>query len=145
MGQYYTVQNFQVKKDKEGNVKKDHFQNTQLDVKFVESAETVYKAVKDVSTVKEGETKWFGRIEEGQYGPKFVREDPDGQAPATTAPQPTQAPQASNELLELVKDNNRMLKALVGEDSKTATEATNDASTDDEPPLSAYDEPDFGG
>lgn len=40
----------------------------------------------------------------------------------------------TDELLTLVKDNNRMLKLLTGE-----TETTNDV------PVEAYDEPDFGG
>lgn len=72
-----------------------------------------------------GYTNWR-KAKEGAYAPQ-------------TAPQPAQAPVASDELLTLVKDNNRMLKALVGE-----TESTNETG-DDLPPAEAYDEPDFGG
>lgn len=107
-----TVQSFTVMKDKEGNIKKDKFGNTQMMIKFAEHAETAYKAVKDPSTITEGKTM-YGRVEEGQYGFRFVA-DPYGDAPQS-APQPAQASLANNELLELAKDNNRMLKLLVGE------------------------------
>ena len=119
MGQL-TVQSFQVIKDKEGNTKKDKYGNTQMQIKFTEHPETAYKAVKDPSTITEGKTM-YGSVVEGQYGYRF-QADPYGDAPAQTAPQPVQAPQASNELLELVKDNNRMLKALVGETTNEVEE-----------------------
>lgn len=127
-----TVQSFTVMKDKEDNIKKDKFGNTYMMIKFQESPETAFKAVKDPSSITEGKVM-YGRVEEGQYGPRFVADPydqggmPQSGATSTSAPQPVQAPQATSELLELVKDNNRMLKALVGEE-------TNEA-----------EEPDFGG
>lgn len=119
MGQL-TVQSFQVIKDKEGNTKKDKYGNTQMQIKFTEHPETAYKAVKDPSTITEGKTM-YGSVVEGQYGYRF-QADPYGDAPAQTAPQPVQAPQASDELLDLVRDNNRMLKALVGETTNEVEE-----------------------
>jgi len=124
MGQL-TVQSFQVIKDKEGNTKKDKYGNTQMQIKFTEHPETAYKAVKDPSTITEGKTM-YGSVVEGQYGYRF-QADPYGDAPTNsvntgTVSQPAQAPQASNELLELVKDNNRMLKALVGETTNEVEE-----------------------
>lgn len=145
MGQM-TVQQFNIKTDEQGNPKKDNYGNTQMMIKFEESPETVYKAVKDPSTITAGKVM-YGTVVEGQYGFKFQADPYDrggtppqgtGHAPQT-APQPAQATVASDELLTLVKDNNRMLKALVGE-----TESTNETG-DDLPPAEAYDEPDFGG
>ena len=138
-----TVQQFNIKTDEQGNPKKDNYGNTQLMIKFDESPETVYKAVKDPDSVTKGKIM-YGSVVEGQYGFKF-QADPynqPGSAPSQpfssqTAPQPPQATVASDELLTLAKDNNRMLKALVGE-----TESTNETDT---PPVEAYDEPDFGG
>jgi len=96
-----------------------------MQIKFTEHPETAYKAVKDPSTITEGKTM-YGSVVEGQYGYRF-QADPYGDAPTNsvntgTVSQPAQAPQASNELLELVKDNNRMLKALVGETTNEVEE-----------------------
>lgn len=124
-----TVESFLAKTDEAGNPKKDNYGNTQMMIKFTEHPETVYKAVKDPSTITKGKVM-YGTVVEGQYGFKF-QADPynqPGTAP-TTAPQPAQQALGSNELLELVKDNNRMLKLLVGDSDSDTNEAT---------------EPDFG-
>lgn len=120
-----TVESFTVKTDEAGNPKKDNYGNTQMMIKFTENAETVYKAVKDPSSITVGKVM-YGQVVEGQYGFKFQADpyDRGGTPPQGTghAPQPAQAPQASDELLELVKDNNRMLKALVGETTNEVEE-----------------------
>ena len=126
-----TVESFLAKTDEAGNPKKDNYGNTQMMIKFTEHPETVYKAVKDPSTITKGKVM-YGTIVEGQYGFKF-QADPynqPGTAP-TTAPQPAQQGSIvleQSEILDLVKDNNRMLKLLVGDSD------TNEAT-----------EPDFGG
>lgn len=55
---------------------------------------------------------------------------------STSSPQPA----GGNELLELVKDNNRMLKLLTGEDTQDRAVTAN--GQDDLPPVDSY--PDFG-
>lgn len=124
-----TIQTFQIKTDEQGNPKKDNYGNTQMMIKFNESPETVYKAVKDPSTITEGKVM-YGQVQESQYGWKFVADPYNNGAPAPQQPssQPTSPPQ-SNELLELVKDNNRMLKLLVGEGV---------ATSEDMPPIDSY-------
>lgn len=118
-----TVESFTVKTDEAGNPKKDNYGNTQMMIKFTEHPETVYKAVKDPSTITKGKVM-YGSIVEGPYGFKFQADhyNQPGTAPQG-APQPVQQALGSNELLELVKDNNRMLKLLVGDsDTNEATE-----------------------
>ena len=111
-----TVQQFTIKKDDAGNPKKDNYGNTQMMIKFAESPETVYKAVKDPSTVTEGKVM-YGTIVEGQYGFKF-KADPFNQpgAPNQTAGT-TQfqapLPVADNETKELLL---AIYKAITGED-----------------------------
>lgn len=107
-----TVQQFTIKKDDAGNPKKDNYGNTQMMIKFAESPETVYKAVKDPATVTEGKVM-YGTIVEGQYGFKF-KADPFNQGD-TPRPQPTQAPLpvADNETKELLL---AIYKAITGED-----------------------------
>lgn len=125
-----TVQSFTVMKDKEDQVKKDKYGNTYMMIKFVENPETAFKSVKDPSTIVEGKVM-YGTIEDGQYGPRF-KADPFDQGttpPSSPNPSPSQgllAVTSNDELLELVKDNNRMLKLLVGDTEQA-------------------DEPDFGG
>lgn len=113
-----TVQSFQVKTDEQGNPKKDNFGNTQMMIKFAESPETVYKAVKDPSTMTEGKVM-YGSIIEGQYGFKF-QADPynqPGQAPSQpfsspSAPVQAPLPVADNETKELLL---AIYEAITGE------------------------------
>lgn len=84
-----TVQEFTVKTDDQGNPKKDNFGNTQMMIKFEESAETVYKAVKDPTTMAKGKLM-YGTIVEGQYGFKF-QADPYNQ-PGGAPQQPYSPP-----------------------------------------------------
>lgn len=111
-----TVQQFQVKKDDAGNPKKDNYGNTQMMIKFAESPETVYKAVKDPATVTEGKVM-YGTIVEGQYGFKF-KADPFNQPgtpnqTAGTTQFQAPLPVADNETKELLL---AIYKAITGED-----------------------------
>lgn len=114
-----TVQQFQIKTDEQGNPKKDNYGNTQMMIKFAENPETVYKAVKDPSTITEGKVM-YGQIVEGQYGFKF-QADPynqPGTAPSQPFSQPqaqqTQLPVASND--EVIKRLDAIYKAVTGEE-----------------------------
>lgn len=120
-----TVQEFTVKKDEAGNPKKDNFGNTQMMIKFEESAETVYKAVKDPTTMTKGKLM-YGTIVEGQYGFKF-QADPynqPGSAPSQPyqAPQQTALPVQSDEVKEILL---ALYKAVTGEEyGKTVKHVT---------------------
>lgn len=102
-----TVQQFTIKKDEAGNPKKDNYGNTQMMIKFAESPETVYKAVKDPATVTEGKVM-YGEVVEGPYGFKF-KADPFNQGGGDvggTPPQGTgQAPQIFNRVNDHIGDN----------------------------------------
>lgn len=116
MGQMI-VESFTVKADEQGNPKKDNYGNTQMMIKFTEHPETVYKAVKDPSTITKGKVM-YGQVVEGQYGFKF-QADPYGQAPASAqqAQQTTITQLAGNsELAEIKKIVLATYKAVTGEE-----------------------------
>lgn len=139
-----TVQQFQIKKDEQGNPKKDNYGNTQMMIKFAENPETVYKAVKDPSTITEGKVM-YGQIVEGQYGFKF-QADPynqPGQAPSQPfSPAQQPLPVASND--EVIKRLDAIYKAVTGDEY---TGVKKETTSTDTPPVDAYNElpePDFG-
>jgi len=141
-----TVQQFQIKTDEQGNPKKDNYGNTQMMIKFAESPETVYKAVKDPSSVTEGKVM-YGQIVEGQYGFKF-KADPfnqPGTAPSQPFNAPAQQPLVATGNDEVIKRLDALYKAVTGEDYSEVKEETTSTTT---PPVESYDElpePDFGG
>lgn len=147
MGQL-TVQQFQIKTDEQGNPKKDNYGNTQMMIKFAENPETVYKAVKDPSSVTEGKVM-YGQIVEGQYGFKF-QADPYNQPgqsqqpsqPFSSPAQQTQLPVASNDAI--IERLDAIYKAVTGEEYSGVKKET---TSTDIPPVDAYNElpePDFG-
>lgn len=112
-----TVQSFTVKTDEAGNPKKDNYGNTQMMIKFAESPETVYKAVKDPASITEGKVM-YGQVQESQYGWKFVADpfNQPGQAPSRPYQAPAQQqplPVADNETKELLL---AIYKAVTGDD-----------------------------
>ena len=147
-----TIQTFQVKTDEQGNPKKDNYGNTQMMIKFNESPETVYKAVKDPSTITEGKVM-YGTIVEGQFGYKF-QADPynqPGQAPSKpfSAPQQQAIAGIDSSISELKEIRDMLLatyKAVTGEDyvgvQKETTSAqkpvTEPVQTSETPPVEAY-------
>lgn len=111
-----TVQQFTIKKDEAGNPKKDNYGNTQMMIKFAESPETVYKAVKDPATVTEGKV-FNGTIVEGQYGFKF-KADPFNQPPTAVGSQPLTTPQGvptQNQLDVILEIVEATYEAVTGE------------------------------
>jgi len=144
-----TIQTFQIKTDEQGNPKKDNYGNTQMMIKFNESPETVYKAVKDPSTITEGKVM-YGTIVEGQFGYKF-QADPynqPGQAPSKPFSAPVQQaalPVQDNDTKELLL---AIYKAVTGEEyvgvQKETTSAqkpvTEPVQTSETPPVEAYGE-----
>ena len=137
-----TVQQFTIKKDEAGNPKKDNYGNTQMMIKFAESPETVYKAVKDPATVTEGKVM-YGTIVEGQYGFKF-KSDPFNQ-PGTPdqlqqTPVPIQAQSLPLSVMALDSDDKELLlaiyKAITGEDY---TKEVKDTVEAEKPPVEAYE------
>ena len=142
-----TVQQFQVMKDKEGQVKKDRYGNTQMMIKFAESPETAYKAVKDPATITEGKVM-YGTVQEGQFGFRFVADPFDqNSTPAPNQPyaQPQQVALSVADNSEIIKRLDALYKAVTGEDY---SEVKKETTSTDTPPVESYDElpePDFGG
>jgi len=136
-----TVQEFTVKKDEAGNPKKDNFGNTQMMIKFEESAETVYKAVKDPTTMTKGKLM-YGTIVEGQYGFKF-QADPynqPGSAPSQpySAPQQTALPVATDDTREILL---ALYKAVTGEEyGKTVKHVTQASDPREDAPDVSYED-----
>lgn len=135
-----TVQSFTVKKDEAGNPKKDNYGNTQMMIKFEESPETVYKAVKDPTTITAGKIM-YGTIVEGQYGFKF-QADPynQGGAPSQpySAPQQTALPVATDDTREILL---ALYKAVTGDEySKTVKHVTQASDPREDAPDVSYDD-----
>lgn len=140
-----TIQTFQIKTDEQGNPKKDNYGNTQMMIKFNESPETVYKAVKDPSTITEGKVM-YGQVQESQYGWKFVADPYNNGAPA---PQQQAIAGIDSSISELKEIRDMLLatyKAVTGEDyvgvQKETTSAqkpvTEPVQTSETPPVEAY-------
>jgi len=146
-----TIQTFQIKTDEQGNPKKDNYGNTQMMIKFNESPETVYKAVKDPSTITEGKVM-YGTIVEGQFGYKF-QADPynqPGQAPSKPFSSPQQQAIAGidSSISELKEIRDMLLatyKAVTGEDyvgvqkeTTSAQKPVTEPTVTSEVPVEAY-------
>lgn len=166
-----TVQHFQIMKDKEDNIKKDKFGNTQMMIKFVEEADAAYKAVKDPASITEGKVL-YGTIQDGQYGPRFVA-DPYNEGGQTQAPSqpfsqanqpygitgnvqtieepvrseyvPTHQQAEASELLKLARESNKFLRSILAIVRDGGDTEPVEQADSDLPPVDSYDEPDFGG